>query len=253
MMNLVDLGGKAICVTGASSGIGRACAVMAARLGARVLLTARRADELEATRAMMERPDEHVCVPCDLTDAAAVAALAARSLEFGKLDGLVFATGMAQSVPIGFTDPKAVELSFRTNSFSFIDLMRWFSKVKYRNPAFSVVAVSSVSNWSGWGCGSLYCGSKGALSAIVRSLSMELASKGVRVNAVSPSHIRTPMFEKAVAGVNSEANLQKLLAEQPLGIGEPEQVASVVAFLLSNAASFLTGVDIPVDGGYSAH
>ena len=253
MMNLVDLSGKTVCVTGASSGIGRACAVMASRLGARVLLTARRADELEATRRMMERPDDHRCEVCDLSDAAAIAAFAGRALEFGKLDGLAFATGIAQSVPVGFVETPAIELAFRTNSFSFLELMKWFSKPKFRNPKFSAVAVSSVSNYAGQNCSTLYCGSKGALSAIVRALAIELASKGVRVNGVSPSYIRTPLYEKAVAAWNSEEQMKRLLEKQPFGIGEPEHVASVVSFLLSEAASFMTGTDIPVDGGYSAH
>lgn len=252
-MNLVDLSGKTICVTGASSGIGRACAVMASLLGARVLLTARREKELEDTRRTMDRASEHCCVACDLTTPVGVSELVAKVQPFGRLDGLVFATGMAQSVPIGFVETPTVERMFRTNTYSFISLMKYFSKVKYRNDSFSAVAVSSVSNWSGQNCSALYCGSKGALSAIVRALAIELAAKGVRVNSVSPSYIRTPMLERAVASWNSGEAMGRLLSQQPLGVGEPKQVASVVAFLLSGASSFVTGADIPVDGGFSAH
>lgn len=249
MYNPMELTGKRILVTGASSGIGRACAIMLADLGASVVLTGRRADALDETWRQMRNKDAHLIYSCDITDANAIADLVKNS---GKLDGLVHAAGVGPMCPIGFVEEELVESVFKTNYYPFLELMKHYSRGKNRNEKFSAVAISSVAAFSGWGGVSVYAGSKGALSASVRALSMELAPKGVRVNAVCPSNIKTPMYEAGSKEMNTDESLKALLAKQPLGLGLPEQVASAVAFLLSDAASFITGVNLPVDGGYLA-
>ena len=246
---LFDLTDKRILVTGASSGIGRACAILLSQLGASVVLTGRRPDALDETLRQMENLDKHLIFPCDICDSAAVAELVKAS---GKIDGLVHAAGIGPMCPIGFVDDEHIQSVMKTNYFAFLELMKHYSKAKNRSDRLSVVAVSSVSALSGWGGVVVYCGSKGALSASVRALAMELAQKGVRVNAVCPSNIKTPMYEAGSVEMNDEASLKALMAKQPLGLGQPEQVASAVAFLLSDAASFITGVNLPVDGGYLA-
>lgn len=246
---LLNLEGKRILVTGASSGIGRACAIMLSELGASVILTGRRADALDETWRRMENHDLHLIYPCDITSAAEVAELVKVG---GKIDGLVHAAGIAPMCPIGFIDNGSIESVMKTNYFSFLELMKHYSKIKNRGQKLSVVAISSVSAEVGWSAGTLYCGSKGALSASVRSLALELAPKGIRVNAVCPSNIKTPLYDAGAADMNTEEGLAALKAKQPLGLGMPEQVASAVAFLISGASSFITGVNLPVDGGYLA-
>ena len=248
-MNLVDLSGKRILVTGASSGIGRACAILISQLGGSVVLTGRRAEALDETLRQMENQERHLIHPCDICDSAAVAELVKAS---GKIDGLVHAAGIGPMCPIGFIDEEHVQSVMKTNYFAFLELMKHYSKARNRSDRLSVVAVSSVSALVGWGGGAIYCGSKGAVSASVRALALELAAKGIRVNAVCPSNIKTPLYESGAADVNDEAGLEALKAKQPLGLGKPEQVASAVAFLLSDASSFITGVNLPVDGGYLA-
>lgn len=249
MMNLIDLTGKRLLITGASSGIGRACAIMASQLGASVVLSGRRRDALDQTWRQMENQDAHAIIPGDVTDSDFLAELAESA---GKLDGLVHAAGICPALPIGLMDDAVLMASVKTNYFAFITLMKHYSKRKYINGSFSAVALSSVSAEAGWAGGALYSGSKGALSAAVRALAVELAPKGVRVNAVCPSNIKTPMFDGLAGDLNDEAALAVLKAKQPLGIGRPEQVASAVCYLLSDAASFITGVNLPVDGGYLA-
>ena len=247
-MNPYSLEGKRVLITGASSGIGRACAVCASRLGASVVVTGRREDALKETVDKCSKGN-HLSVAGDITSGDFIKELVDKC---GKLDGLVHAAGIAPMCPVGMLAQESVAPVMHTNYYSFLELMKYYSKGKYRNPKLSVVAISSVSAEVGWAGGSVYCGSKGALSASVRALSIELVSKGVRVNAVCPSNIRTPLYEAGASDMNDAESLKELLKKQPLGLGEPDQVAWPVCFLLSDAADFITGVNLPVDGGYLA-
>ena len=247
-MTPFDLSGKRILVTGASSGIGRACAIAAAQMGASIILTGRREAALEETRTQCPG-DGHAVVAGDITLPDFMPELAEKG---GKIDGLVHAAGIGPMCPVGMLTQEHVDAVMKTNYYPFLELMKHYSKKKNRNDRLSVVAISSVAAASGWGGVAAYCGSKGALSASVRALAMELAVKGIRVNAVCPGHIRTPLYEAGASGMNDEAALKELLRKQPLGLGEPEQVAWPVCFLLSDASGLITGVNLPVDGGWLA-
>lgn len=247
-MNAFSLEGKRVLVTGASSGIGRATAIAAAALGAEVVLTARRADALEETRRLC--PGEGHCVVAgDLTDSLFLT----RLLEKGApLDGLAHVAGACPIEPVtGFAVARA-EAAMRVNCLAFVELMKLLARPTFRAASFSAVAVSSVSAVVGWSGGTVYCATKGALSASVRTLATELAPRGIRVNAVCPSNVRTPMFEAGAGRMLDAVSHAALLKRQPLGIGTPEQIAWPICFLLSDAASFITGVNLPVDGGYLA-
>lgn len=251
MRNLVDLAGRRILVTGASSGIGRACAVMAAELGATVVLTGRRVDALRAVAAELPNSEAHAVFGCDIGNVGEIDDLVKFAAAGGKLDGLVHAAGVCPLSPLAMSGAEALESAMRVNYVAFQELMRLCPKKKFANEGFAAVAVSSVSAAVGWAGGTMYSATKGALSAAVRSMAVELAPKRIRVNAVCPSNIKTPMFD-GITELNDEAAMSELERKQPLGFGAPEQVASAVCFLLSPAASFITGVNLPVDGGYLA-
>lgn len=248
MYNPMNLTGRSVLVTGASSGIGRACAVTLSKLGARVVLSARREDELNETLSMLEGSGHSIYV-CDLSDSVDVSKMVA---QIGKVNGLIHSAGVSPMSPIGCVSESETEEVFKVNCFSFLELMKHYSKAKNRSEKFSAVVISSVSAFAGWAGGSVYCASKGALSAAVRSLAIELAPKGVRVNAICPSNVKTPLYDAGAAEINGEEALNSLLSRQVLGLGMPEQIAEVAAFLLSDASSFITGVNLPVDGGYLA-
>ena len=248
MTTPVSLKDKRILVTGASSGIGRSCAVVASSLGATVIVTGRRKDALDDTVSQCVG-EGHLIVVGDITDAGFVAELAELS---GKIDGLVHAAGIGPACPIGMMTRDELDRIMCTNFYSFLELVKCYSRKRYRNDHLSVVAISSIAANVGWAGITAYGSSKAALSASVRVLATELATKGIRVNAVCPSNIRTPMYEAGAAEMNDAESLRALLRRQPLGLGEPEQVAWPVCFLLSEAASFITGVNLPVDGGYLA-
>lgn len=248
MYNPMNLTGRSVLVTGASSGIGRACAVTLSKLGARVVLSARREDELNETLTMLEGSGHSIYV-CDLSDPVDVSKVVA---QIGKVNGLIHSAGVSPMSPIGCVSESEIEEVFKVNCFSFLELMKHYSKAKNRSEKFSAVVISSVSAFAGWAGGSVYCASKGALSAAVRSLAIELAPKGVRVNAICPSNVKTPLYDAGAAEINGEEALNSLLSRQVLGLGMPEQIAEVAAFLLSDASSFITGVNLPVDGGYLA-
>ncbi len=246
-MNPFDLSGKTILVTGASSGIGRASAELIAELGGTLVLSARRAEALEETRRALAG-EGHRVIAGDLSDAAFREKLVT---EAGPLDGLVHAAGVCPAVPLAVAELADITSALEVNYIAFMDLMRFYAKPAWSREGFSSVAVSSVSAEAGWAGGSLYAGGKGALAAAVKSLAVELAPRA-RVNAVLPGNTRTPLFESLAGEICDEEGLEKLIARQPLGLGEPDQIAGPIAFLLSDAASFVTGVALPVDGGYLA-
>jgi len=250
MFNPMNLSGKRILVTGASSGIGLSCAVIAAKLGATLMLIGRNRDRLDESLSKLDGGG-HIAIPFDLSNLEAVESLFEIACEGGKkLHGLVHAAGIRPALPIQSVSVAQMQAVMLTNYWAFLELTKNFSKKKY-SAGGSIVAISSVSALAGWPGGSLYCGSKGALDASMRALSLELVPKKIRVNSVAPSNIRTPMYDVGTDTASTD-NRAVLIAKQPLGLGEPEDVAQAVAFLLSDSSRFITGTQLVVDGGYLA-
>lgn len=247
--SLFNLNGRNIMVTGASSGIGQSCAVLLSQLGATVVLVARDENKLRQTFSKMTGTG-HQYFSCDLNMFEQYEELFEKSSRSGKLDGLVHAAGIAPVMPIQSVSSAVLSSVMTINFYAFLECAKYFAKRKYSNGG-SLVAISSVSSQAGWGGGTVYCGSKGALDASVRALAIELAPKKIRVNSVVPSNIRTPLLEEMLSVGGDEAETA-IRSKQPLGIGEPIDVANAVAFLLSDAAKFITGTNLVVDGGYLA-
>lgn len=248
MYNPLDLEGKRILVTGASSGIGRSCAVLLSKLGAELFLVSRDKMKLEETRNLTDNQDVHHILPFDLSLTDKIAdLLKCYDFRCNKINGMVHAAGVTGVIPISATSPKVIADMFSVNFYSYIELCRCFSKRLYSYDQSSFVAISSVAGQSAWKGGVAYCASKSALESATRVLALELAERRVRFNTVAPSYIRTRMVdESAESGVDVDSNIKQ---KQPFGWGEPEDVAHAVAFLLSDAAKFITGTTMVVDGG----
>lgn len=253
MYNPFSIEGKTILVTGATSGIGRATAVACAELGARVVLVGRNEERLNETLHLMSREQSslnggmHLAIPCDLTDEAQVQALIE---EVPAIDGVACCAGVAEMKPFAFVAEEDVERVFEVNCFAPVMLVNKLLKAKKLNKGGSVVFVSSVDGPKIVHAGnSVYSGSKSALVGMARNMAIDLASKKIRVNCVLPGTTDTPM-------IRTENVTEEMLAETakqfPLKrFAQPEEIANAIIFLLSDAASFITGTELTVDGGYS--
>lgn len=246
----MDLSGKRVLISGASSGIGRACAIELAALGAELVLIGRNQERLAETYARLTGSG-HQMLAFDLLKIEEIAALPdlVKARE-RKLSGLVHSAGICPIVPLTATTPKVLQDTFRINFDAFAELSRQFTKRLYFSDGGSVVAISSVSSQIGWPGGSAYCSTKAALDGFVRVLALELARKNIRANTVCPSNIKTTMLD--VASGEAKKTDDDRADVQPLGLGEAVDIAHAVAFLVSDSAKFITGSNLVVDGGYLA-
>ena len=249
MINPMDLTGKKVLVTGASSGIGRECAILLSKLGAELVLVARNEEKLKETMSMLEGSN-HTYLSYDISNIELIKEMMEKACTNKKLNGFVHSAGVAPIIPIQAMDYKKMAESMSVNYFSFLEIVKYYVKRKFSEGG-SIVAISSVSSKIGWKGATLYCGTKGALDSSVRALAIELYDKGIRVNSVMPSNIKTKMLND-IMQYASKSEMEVIAAKQPLGLGEPRDVANAVAFLLSNASRFITGTTLVVDGGYLA-
>lgn len=245
--NPFSLAGKTILVTGASSGIGRASAIEASRLGARVIVCGRDHERLAQTLQSLEG-EGHTAFEGDLLEPDTIDRLVA---EVPVLDGIVLSAGKGLTLPFQFCDREKFDDIFNINFFSPLELLRQLFKKKKLRPGASVVMIASIAGTGRRSVGNAVYGSaKAALQAMVRYTALELAPRKIRVNGVCPGMVHTPLIH---AGTLTEEQLQKDMAAYPLKrYGEPEDIAHGVAYLLSDASSWVTGTSLVIDGGITA-
>ena len=241
--------GKTVIVTGSSSGIGAASARRFAREGANLVLNARSADTLAEVAASLEA-ERTLIVPGDVSEGGFAEDLVARAVErFGGLDVLHANAGVAVSGPFAEAEDADIDKVIDINVKGTMRCLR-ASYDALRKSKGSVILTSSVSGIGGDYQMVIYTASKGAVTQITRSLALEWGKDGIRVNAVCPSMTRTAMAGDLIENPQiKDAFMQRVAIKR---FGEPEDVADVVAFLASDDARFVTGVNLPVDGGVSA-
>lgn len=244
MSGSFSVNGKTILVTGASSGIGRQVAIDLDKAGAKLVLTGRNESKLAETTAELKN-DTHSFFAADLLDFDKFAALA-ESLPL--LDGVVHCAGITGHLPAKFIGADDISEIMRINYMAPVLLTSALLRKKKIAGKASLIFLSSITTKYPYYGGALYGSSKAAIEAYSRVLSIELASKGIRSNCISPSFVRTPMVDDAGKTISNEV-LEKFEKMMPLGFGEPQDVSSAVLYLLSDASSWVTGSNMVLGGG----
>ena len=233
---------RSILVTGAGKGIGRATAKMLAQRGATVVALGRASADLDSLRT------EIGCriIAVDLADAEATRAAARDAMP---VDLLVNCAGTTELDAVLDLSTETFDAIMAVNARAPLVLSQEYARnVLERGARGAIVNVSSISSFTGFADHAAYCASKGALDGLTRVMANELGRRGIRVNGVHPVVTLTPMAEKAWS---DPAKSGPMLSRIPLGrFVQPEEVASAIAYLLSDDAAMVNGIDLPVDGGF---
>jgi NAD(P)-dependent dehydrogenase (short-subunit alcohol dehydrogenase family) len=244
----VRLANKTAFITGGNSGIGLATARRFMAEGARVAITGRNVERLEA--AARELGPQVLALAADATDIAATEAAIAKAADrFGKLNILFANAGIPGQTPAGSASLEVFEQVIRTNLTSVFFTVQ--AALPHLADGASIILNGSVISVLGNPGYAAYAASKAGVRAIARVLASELSPRGIRVNVVAPGAIRTPIWGAATATPEAERIFEaRIGATTPLGhIGEPEHIASTVLFLASDEAAHIQGQELFVDGG----
>lgn len=249
LVQKLDLSGKKIIVAGASSGIGRQAAITLSENGARIIAIARRENMLMETTNQL-KGEGHCHYSFDLTNIEGIPELIKRIVsENGKLDGLAYCAGIGRTLPLKSFSPKMVDEVMRINFYAFYEIVRQFCKKNCYNPSAKIVGISSIASIAGSKGQSIYGASKGAMDSAVKVISQELIEKGININTIRPTFVKTELYDKFIS--NSDDGEGRLKTYQPLGPIETEDVAYLITYLMSPAGKYITGQQIDIWGGHA--
>jgi NAD(P)-dependent dehydrogenase (short-subunit alcohol dehydrogenase family) len=249
-----EFSGKVAIVTGGSSGIGRAAAVAFAQQGAKVVVASRRSDWSQETLSLVRQAgSDGFFAKTDVTRERDVKAMVEETVKaYGRLDCAFNNAGIEQ-LPQPISD-QACELYDQIMDVNVKGV--WLS-MKHEIPAMltggggAIVNMSSVKGVLGFSGAPIYAASKHAVIGLTKSLALEYAQSGIRINAICPAGVETHMFRRAVSG--TEGLRERATAEHPMGrIADPGEIASVVLWLCSAGSAYVTGHSLLVDGGFTA-
>ncbi len=251
-VNLFDLSGRVAVVTGGTTGLGRAIALGLANAGADVVPSSRRLPEVEKAAAEIEALGRRsLRVASDVLDRASIQAMHdAVVAEFGKVDILVNAAGITKNSPTLQADEKDWARILDTNLSGTFRACQIFGETMVRAGYGRIINLASLSSFVGFHGVAAYSASKAGVAAFTKVLAIELAEKGVNVNAIAPGIFPTPLNRELVQGTRRG---EELLVRTPMHrFGNADELAGTAIFLASEAASFVTGEVIIVDGGFLA-
>lgn len=249
--NPMNLTGKKYLITGASSGIGRAAAILVSKLGGHIVLNGRNEDRLNETLALLSG-EGHFCMPFDLTNCEGAKQYIKDcvALDGARFDGMVYSTGTmgignVQGIPIRSETMNRLESMMQVNFYTFFGLIKEFSSKRVLNDGSSIVAVTSSCVLGPQKSQMAYASGKAAVEMTCKVAAQEFLGRKIRVNTIQPHITDTPMTNSFVREKTKEA-MEKF---QPLGILEPMDVANAIAFFLSDLSNKITGQSIYLSAG----
>jgi NAD(P)-dependent dehydrogenase (short-subunit alcohol dehydrogenase family) len=244
--NPYSLEGKVILITGASSGIGKTTAIECSKMGAKLVITGRDENRLQKTFEQLEGQG-HLKFAGQLNEEIQLNNLVS---NLSHLDGIVYSAGTVKTLPFQFINRADLTMIMDINFVSPVLLSQKLIKAKKIKYEGSVVFISSIEGPVISHIGnSMYSASKGAISAIVKSMALEFASKKIRVNSVCPGMTKTPLIHTDAITVEQ---LESELERYPLKrYGKPEEIAFAIIYLLSDASAWVTGTNLIIDGGFT--
>ncbi len=233
---------KTIFVSGASSGLGACTAIECSKVGAKLIISGRNEERLNNTFNQLQRQG-HIQLPFDLKCKENIDKLA-KALP--QMDGLALCAGITKTIPVKFISNEDIDEIFQINIFSSMQLIQKLLKLKKISKGGSIVFISSISTAYADKGNSIYAASKGAINSFSKVLALELSSRGITSNCIQPGFIPTEMLSN---GIVTEEQILDEKKKYPLGFGEPADIANGIIYLLSDAAKWVTGTVLTIDGG----
>lgn len=238
-----------ILLTGATSGIGLETLKSLINDKNKVFAVAR--DFSKISNLLELYSDNLIPIPFDLKETENIEKIFNEiNLVDEKLDALIHCAGIEETIPLTLYSPAKIKNIYEINVFAGIELLRHFTKKKYSNDGASAVFVSSVMGVLGQPGKIGYCSTKAAVLGMVKASALEFAKRKIRVNAVLPGVVNTPMTQNLFTQISAE-NVEEIKAMHPLGIGEVSDVVPTIEFLISAKSRWITGQNFIIDGGYS--
>lgn len=249
MYNPFSLEGKTVLVTGASSGIGRGIAVECAKMGAKVVISGRNRERLQKTFSQLEG-EGHIQITADLSVQEDIERLAD---ELPALNGFVNSAGIPKICPVKRIDRQTLEEIMNVNTFGPILLTSQILRKKKLQKKSSIVLIASISGvcMANTGEGP-YAATKAALAGYAKTAAFELATQGIRVNTICPGLVPTDILTLSNEMFSEDQLKETMYGRYPLKrVGTPEDIANGAIYLLSDASSWVTGINLVIDGGYT--
>jgi NAD(P)-dependent dehydrogenase (short-subunit alcohol dehydrogenase family) len=249
MYNPFSLEGKTVLVTGASSGIGRGIAVECSKMGAKVVINGRNKERLQKTFDQLEG-EGHIQIVADLSKQEDIERLAN---EVPELNGFVNSAGIPKICPVKRIDRQTLEEIMNVNAFGPILLTSQLLRKKKLQKKSSIVLIASISGvcMANTGEGP-YAATKAALAGYTKTAAFELAAQGTRVNTICPGLVPTEILTLSNEMFSEDQLKETMYGRYPLKrVGTPEDIANGAIYLLSDASSWVTGINLVIDGGYT--
>ena len=253
-MDYIQMNGKHVLITGGASGIGRQTAIMLSELGARVSVIDLQEEGLKETLSML-KGEGHSIHAVDLSKIEELETIIVGIVnETGPFDGYVQCAGIVKNLPVINYKFERLHKIMLVNFYSYFEIVRVLSKKGRYNEGMSIVGISSIAATHGATAQAAYGASKAAMDGAMRCLAKELGEKGIRLNTVQPAATETAMYKEYMELKATMKETEMKIQANPrqfLGMNAPADVANAIIFLLSPASRRITGVHLPVDGGYA--